>query len=65
MITFLDEHRGQYRVEPICRVRPVAPSTYHEHVAQRPEPSRQSALAQRDEALKPEVMRVFTENVSA
>ena len=64
MIGFIDEHRGHYRVEPICRVLPVAPSTYHEHVAQRRDPSRLSARAQRDEALKPEVLRVFAENFS-
>lgn len=64
MIAFIDEHRGHYGVEPICRVLPVAPSTYHEHVAQRGDPSRPSARAQRDEALKPEVMRVFAENFS-
>lgn len=64
MIAFIDEHRGHYGVEPICRVLPVAPSTYHEHVAQRRDPSRLSARAQRDEALKPEVIRVFAENFS-
>ena len=64
MIAFIDEHRGHYGVEPICRVLPVAPSTYHEHVAQKRDPSRLSARAQRDEALKPEVMRVFAENFS-
>ena len=64
MIAFIDEHRGHYGVEPICRVLPVAPSTYHEHVTQRRDPSRLSARAQRDEALKPEVMRVFAENFS-
>lgn len=64
MIAFIDEHRGYYGVEPICRVLPVAPSTYHEHVAQRRDPSRLSGRAQRDEALKPEVMRVFAENFS-
>ena len=64
MIAFIDEHRGHYGVEPICRVLPVAPSTYHEHVAQRGDPSRLSGRVQRDEALKPEVMRVFAENFS-
>jgi putative transposase len=64
MIDFIDEHRGYYGVEPICRVLPVAPSTYHEHVAQRRDPLRLSARAQRDEVLKPEVMRVFAENFS-
>jgi putative transposase len=34
MIAFIDDHREVYGVEPICRVLPIAPSTYHAHVAQ-------------------------------
>jgi putative transposase len=62
MITFIDDNRGHYGVEPICKVLPIAPSTYHKHVAQRVDPSRLSARVQRDIALKPEVARVFAEN---
>ena len=35
MIAFIDDHREAYGVEPICKVLPIAPSTYHAHVAQR------------------------------
>ena len=35
MIAFIDDHRGAYGVEPICKVLPIAPSTYHDHVAKR------------------------------
>ena len=31
MTTFIDEHRDQYGVEPICVELPIAPSTYFEH----------------------------------
>jgi putative transposase len=62
MISFIDEHRGDYGVEPICNVLPIAPSTYHERVRQRRDPSRLSARARRDLALKPEVQRVFDAN---
>ncbi|WP_125956792.1 IS3 family transposase [Novosphingobium sp. MD-1] len=62
MTSFIDEHRGDYGVEPICRVLPIAPSTYHERVAQRRDPSRLSPRDQRDEAMKPEVRRVFDAN---
>jgi len=62
MIAFIDEHRDAYGVEPICRVLPIAPSTYHEHLAQRRDPARQSARARRDQELKSEVTRVFAEN---
>ena len=62
MIGFIDEHRGSYGVEPICKVLPIAPSTYHAHAAQRLDPAKQSLRAQRDTALKPEILRVFAEN---
>ena len=35
MIAFIDDHREAYGVEPICKVLPIAPSTYHAHIAQR------------------------------
>jgi putative transposase len=31
MIAFIDAHRAVYGVEPICRILPIAPSTYYEH----------------------------------
>jgi len=62
MIAFIDDHRKAYGVEPICRVLPIAPSTYFERVAQRREPTRLSVRAQQDVALKPEIARVFAEN---
>ena len=62
MITFIDDNRGSYGVEPICTVLPIAPSTYHDHVAQRRDPLRLSARARCDLALKPEIARVFAEN---
>ena len=62
MIAFIDDHRKAYGVEPICRVLPIALSTYFERVAQRQDPMRLSARAQRDQFLKPEVARVFAEN---
>jgi putative transposase len=62
MITFIDDNRASYGVEPICRALPIAPSTYHERVAQRQDPTRLSARARQDVALVPEIARVFTEN---
>ena len=32
---FVEEHRDVHGVEPICRLLPIAPSTYHEHVVRR------------------------------
>ena len=63
MIAFIDEHRGAYGVEPICRVLPIAPSTCHEHVARRADPSRLPARAHRDAGLQAEIGRVFEGNL--
>ena len=57
MIAFIDDHREVHGVEPICKVLPIAPSTYHAHVAKRADPARLSARARRDAALKIEVQR--------
>ena len=64
MNAFIDEHRGAYGVEPICRVLPIAPSTYREHAARQRDPSRRPARARRDEVLKVEIRRVFEANFS-
>jgi len=62
MIAFIDDHRQVYGVEPICKVLPIAPSTYHAHVAKRFDPAKRSARAKRGAALAPEIARVFAEN---
>lgn len=64
MKAFIDEHREAYGVEPICRVLPIAPSTYRAHAARRQNPALASAREKRDGALAPEVRRVFEENFS-
>lgn len=62
MIAFIDDHRGAHGVEPICRVLPIAPSTYYDHLGKRADPTRRSDRARRDEALRPEIERVFDAN---
>jgi len=62
MIAFIDDHRQVYGVEPIWKVLPIAPSTYHAYVARRADPAKLSARARRDMPLKPEIARVFAEN---
>ena len=62
MIAFIDDHRQAYGVEPICKVLPIAPSTYHERTAQRRDPAKLSVRGRRDLELKPEIARVFAEN---
>jgi transposase InsO family protein len=62
MTRFIDEHRDVYGVEPICKVIPIAPSTYYARVAARDDPAKLSGRARRDMILKPEIKRVFKEN---
>jgi putative transposase len=62
MIAFIDEHRAVHGVEPICRVLPIAPSTYHAHAARRVDPGKLPARARRDIILKTEIRRVYEEN---
>ncbi len=62
MIAFIDDHRHVFGVEPICKVLPIAPSTYHAHVARRADPEKLPRRGKRDAALKVEIRRVFDEN---
>ena len=62
MTAFIDEHREVYGVEPICRVLPIAPSTYYEHAARKANPDRRPARERRDIDLCREIRRVFAEN---
>ena len=62
MKAFIDEHREVYGVEPICRVLPIAPSTYYEYTARRADPDRRPARERRDAALCQEIRRVFAAN---
>jgi putative transposase len=61
-VRFIDEHRGEYGVEPICGVLPIAPSTYYQHKAQQVDPTRRSERSHRDERLCEEVARVWKQN---
>ena len=62
MVAFVEEHRDEHGVEPICAQLPIAPSTYHEHAARALEPERRPARERRDEALLGEIQRVYGES---
>jgi len=62
MVTFIDEHRATYGVEPMCRVLPIAPSTYYAHKVVQGDPSLRSDRAKRDEQLGEEIQRVWDDN---
>jgi putative transposase len=62
MVAFIEEHRDEYGVEPICDVLPIAPSTYYEQRARLQNPARRPDRVKRDEKLRPEIQRVWNEN---
>jgi putative transposase len=57
MTRFIDAHRDQFGVEPICKVLKIAPSSYYAAKARPP-----SARAVRDAQLKVETGRVYDDN---
>ncbi len=62
MVRYIDDHKDRFGVEPICRVLPIAPSTYYETKARQRDPGRRPPRAIRDDLLKSEIRRVWEEN---
>jgi transposase InsO family protein len=62
MVAFIDAHRAEYGVEPICAELPIAPSTYYEHKARQADPRRLPPRVVRDAALGTAIQRVWEEN---
>ena len=62
MIAFVDDHREVYGVEPICRILPIAPSTYHARLAQRADPATASPRTRHDLVLMEQIRRVHEAN---
>ena len=62
MVTFIDQHRDTYGVEPMCAVLPIAPSTYFGQKAQQAAPTTRSKRRQRDDELRAAIQRVWDAN---
>jgi transposase InsO family protein len=62
MVSFVDEHREEHGVEPICQQLPIAPSTYYEQKAREADPSKLPNRAVRDAGLREEIERVWKEH---
>ena len=62
MNAFVDAHRAVYGVELICKVLPIAPSTYYLHAARQTDPGRRSARALLDERLREQIQRVWNDH---
>jgi putative transposase len=62
MVSFIDQHRAEYGVEPICAQLPIAPATYYEQKAREAEPERLPPRVGRDAEISQEILRVYDEN---
>jgi len=62
MVSFIDKNRGNYGVEPICAVIPIAPSTYYEEKARQADPGRLPLRTKRDAILRDQIQRVWKAN---
>jgi transposase InsO family protein len=62
IVAFIDAHRQAYGVEPICRVLPIAPSTYYRRKAEQRDPTRRSARALSDDVLRAIIRRIWEDN---
>ncbi|MET0002692.1 MAG: IS3 family transposase [Candidatus Thiodiazotropha sp.] len=63
MIAFIDAHKDQHGIEPMCKQLPMAISTYYEHKDRESDPDKASNRSIRDRHLKPEIQRVWDENL--
>ena len=59
----IDEHRGTFGVEPICKVLQISPSGYRRYAELRPDPQQRCERARRDDVLAPEIERVWQTNM--
>ena len=62
MTAFIDEYRFAFGVDPICKVLPIAPSTYFEHARRREHPEAAPDRVRRDAQLRPQIQRTFDAN---
>jgi hypothetical protein len=62
MVAFIDAQRSTYGFEPICRVLPIAPSTYFRRKSHQADPTQRSARAQRDDELRAIIRRIWIEH---
>ncbi len=57
MVNYINAHRSEFGVEPICRILQVAPSTYYAAKSRLP-----SARQIRDAVMMPILLAIWTAN---
>ncbi len=62
MISFIDNNRAKYGVELICRVLPIAPSTYYRAKDLENSPEKRSLRRQHDDFYIGEIRRIWQDS---
>jgi putative transposase len=62
MVSYMDDNKARFGVESICKVLPIAPSTYYDHKAKQRQPDKRSSRAKRDEVLTADIQRIWEKN---
>jgi transposase InsO family protein len=62
MVSFIDQHRAEFGVEPICKQLPIAPATYYEQKARQRESERIPQRLRRDAEISHEIRHLYEEN---
>ncbi len=62
MVDFIDDHKQQYGVELICRVLPIAPSTYYRAKELEESPEKRSQRSQHDDYYLSEIKRIWQDS---
>jgi putative transposase len=65
MVAFIDSHRWEYGVEPICEQLPIAPSTYYQYKLEERDPQKRSKRKKRDARLCVVIQGRWEENEEA
>lgn len=61
-VSFIDDHRHAYGVEPVCTDLPIASSTYYGQKARQADPERLTPRLRRDAVLRSDIRRVWEAN---
>ena len=62
MTAFIEEHRGQFGVEPMCKMLQIAQSTYYERRAIARDPERASPRAKSDADISIKIDAAWKDN---
>ena len=62
MVKFIDDHKQKYGIEPICRVLPIAPSTYYRAKDLESCPEKRSLRQQHDDYYIGEIKRIWQDS---